>query len=70
MFISKTEKADLFHRIQVLEQTILDLKTSIKAAQPTPEVKKIKSRDWTPEQRAQASERMKKRFADKKANSA
>lgn len=64
MFISKAEKEDLFYRIAVLEQTVLALKTSLAYK---PKEKTGKGRIWTPEQRALASERMKKQQAEMKA---
>ena len=65
MFISKAEKEDLFYRIRVLEQEVLAFKTApLYATQAT---KSRKGRDWSPEQRAEASARMKKIQADIKA---
>jgi hypothetical protein len=63
MFISKAEKEDLFYRIAVLEQTVLAIKTSL-AYKPAP--KSNKGRTWSPEQRAKASEQMKKIWTKKK----
>jgi hypothetical protein len=63
MFISKAEKEDLFYRIAVLEQTVLSLKNSLAYK---PETKSTKGRTWSPEQRAQASEQMKKIWMKKK----
>lgn len=63
MFISKVEKEDLFYRIAVLEQTVLAMKTSL-AYKPEPSNRK--GRDWSPEQRAKASEQMKQFWAKKK----
>jgi hypothetical protein len=63
MFISKAEKEDLFYRIAVLEQTVLAMKTSLAYK---PETKSTKGRTWSPEQRAQASEQMKKIWMKKK----
>lgn len=63
MFISKAEKEHLFYRIAVLEQTVLALKTSL-AYKPEP--KNGKGRTWSPEQRAKASEQMKKIWMKKK----
>jgi hypothetical protein len=63
MFISKAEKEDLFYRIAVLEQTVLAMKTSM-AYKPEP--KSNKGRTWSPEQRARASEQMKKIWINKK----
>jgi hypothetical protein len=64
MFISKAEKEDLFYRIAVLEQTILGIKTSLAYK---PATKSSKGREWLPEQRAEASARMKARHAKEKA---
>ena len=63
MFISKAEKEDLFYRIAVLEQMVLAMKTSLAYK---PETKSTKGRTWSPEQRAQASEQMKKIWMKKK----
>ena len=64
MFISKAEKEDLFYRIAVLEQTALTLRA---AFAQTGMFKPRKGREWSPEQRAEASARMKKIQADIKA---
>jgi hypothetical protein len=64
MFISKSEKEDLFFRIRVLEQEVLAFKTA--PLRVKPETKSTKGRTWSPEQRAQASEQMKKIWMKKK----
>jgi hypothetical protein len=64
MFISKKEKEDLLYRIAMLEQTVRNIKTSLAFK---PEVKPSKGREWSPEQRAEASARMKARHAKEKA---
>jgi hypothetical protein len=67
MFISKAEKDDLFHRINVLEQTVSFLENKlVKLSASKPEAPARKGRDWSPEQRAQASEQMKKIWMKKK----
>jgi hypothetical protein len=63
MFISKAEKAELFHRIAVLESTVLLLQTASLYPKPAPE----KKRTMSPETRAKISAMMKKRHADAKA---
>ena len=63
MFNSKTEKEDLFHRIAVLEQTVIDMKTWLA---PKPEESIRKGRQWSLEQRAIASANMKARHAKEK----
>jgi hypothetical protein len=73
MFISKTEKARIETRIRQLEEglydataRLLNLELAPKST-VVPQPKSKKARTWTPEQRAEASERMKKRQADAKA---
>lgn len=63
MFISKAEKADLFRRIAVLEQ-------ALNAGQLVPVPKKRPGRTWSMEQRIEASERMLKLQAERKAKKA
>jgi hypothetical protein len=67
MFISKAEKEDLFYRLAVLEQTIVGIKASLANLS---EPKTRKGRDWSPEQRAEASARMKAYFAKAKKGNA
>ncbi len=62
MFISKTEKSDLFYRIGVLEQTILSLRASMKKEAPV----KGEKKSMSPENRAKQSERMKQMWVEKK----
>ena len=69
MFISKAEKEDLFYRIGVLEQRVNDLTAKVVMLGKFPQARAEKprqGRDWTPEQRAVASEQMKKFWANKK----
>tara|TARA_R110000868_G_scaffold8513_1_gene44027 strand:+ start:8824 stop:9021 length:198 start_codon:yes stop_codon:yes gene_type:complete len=63
MFISKAEKASLFRRIELLEQA--HDAGRLMFAPP-----KRRGRTWSPEQRAQASERMLKLQAERKAKKA
>lgn len=63
MFISKTEKEELFFRIKVLEGQVLRLQTSSLVLSPAPK----KKRTMSPETRAKMSAMMKKRHADAKA---
>ena len=63
MFISKTEKEELFFRISVLEGQVLRLQTAPLYPTPAPE----KKRTMSPEARAKISAMMKKRHADAKA---
>lgn len=75
MFISKQEKLSLTLRVTVLEGQIAQLKRSLealseaKASEPkqAKSVKKQKSAGWTPEGKAKQAERMRKFWADKKA---
>ena len=71
MFISKAEKDRINSRIQSLEVCIDNLTKALSDAANQPkevkEQKPRKARTWTPEQRAQASERMKMRQANVKA---
>ena len=69
MFISKAEKEDLFYRIGVLEQQARDLTAKVVIMSKFPEIRKevtSKGRTWSPEQRAKASEQMKKSWVAKK----
>lgn len=69
MFISKAEKEELFYRVGLLEQKIMDLTMKIVILSKFPEARAEKvrrGREWTPEQRAKQSEFMKKRLAEKR----
>ena len=66
MFISKAEKEDLFYRIGVLEKTVIFLENKlVKLSASKPEATARKGRDWSPEQRAKASEQMKQFWKNK-----
>jgi hypothetical protein len=71
MFISSFEKNRINSRIQSLEVCVDNLTKALSALSSTPtggkESKPRKARTWSPEQRAVASERMKKRQAEAKA---
>ena len=72
MFISKAEKRNILFSIEILEGKVADLTRKLAYINypftPTGPVKlPRKGRSWSPEQRAEAAERMKKQQADKKA---
>lgn len=73
MFISNAEKAQISLSLKLLQTQIQDLKADLFAIksratllghEPTP---RRKTYGWTPEQRKAASDRMKKRHEEKKA---
>jgi hypothetical protein len=67
MFISKAELEKIRNQIEFLQELAIKLQTEInelKGAQKKPR----QGRDWTPEQRAQASEQMKQIWKNKKEN--
>jgi hypothetical protein len=70
MFISKAEKASIEARIAQLTALVLkhdvDLQQLLAPKTKLVEVKPKKGRNWTPEQRAAASERMKNNHLRKK----
>jgi hypothetical protein len=68
MFISKAEKDDLFHRINVLEQTVSFLENKlVQLSVSKTDTSTRKGREWSPAQRAIASANMKARHAKEKA---
>ena len=67
MFISKKEKDDMLCRIMTLEQMVKFLEDKlVKLSVSKQEAPARKGRDWSLEQRAQASEQMKKIWMKKK----
>jgi hypothetical protein len=79
MFISSAEKSIINARIEFLEARVRDLTDAVLKAQKlaskiekanakTPEEKTRKSYAWSSENKSAASERMKKYWANKKAN--
>ena len=69
MFISKAEKAEIVASIKLLQEQVRDLTAKVVTMGKFPEARKPlanKGRTWTPEQRAQASEQMKKIWMKKK----
>lgn len=70
MFISKAEKDHLIASVSMLQEQVRGLTAQVMLMMRHPEVridKVRKGREWTPEQRAIASERMKKWQAEAKA---
>lgn len=67
MFISKAEKNEMQTAIRHLQAEVRDLSLEIEKikAQP-PQEKKSTTRNWTDENRAQASARMKESWAKRK----
>lgn len=69
MFISKEEKREILFKIELLEGKVDYLILRLASLEPQPATGKPprQGRYWSPEQRAVASERMKKYQAEKKA---
>jgi hypothetical protein len=69
MFISKEEKRAILFKVELLEGKVDYLIRRLGNVEPQPATGKPprKGRSWSPEQRAEAAERMKKRQAEKKA---
>jgi len=71
MFISNAEKNQISLSLKLLQAQIQDLKAELAAMKKLITVSenppKRKSREWTPEQRKAASDRMKIRQANEKA---
>jgi hypothetical protein len=69
MFISDNQKREIFFRLELLEGKVDYLIRRLGNVEPQPATGKPprKGRSWSPEQRAEAAERMKKRQAEKKA---
>ena len=65
MFISKKEKDSILAAIKALQLEVFELSLALSVLRPASETKNAK-RNWTEEQKAKASERMKKAWADKK----
>ena len=69
MFITNAEKAQISSSLKLLQAQIQDLKAelgSMKKLMTAPaNPPRRKSREWTPEQRKAASDRMKKRHEEK-----
>lgn len=69
MFISRAEKEHLIASVSMLQEQVRGLTAQVMLMMRHPEVRKPlanKGRTWTPEQRAQASEQMKKIWIKKK----
>jgi hypothetical protein len=67
MFISKAELEKIRNQIEFLQELAIKLQTEINELKGT-QKKPRQGRDWTPEQRAQASEQMKQIWKNKKEN--
>jgi hypothetical protein len=68
MFISKEEKRAILFRIELLEGKVNDLICKLNSVEPQPTTGKParQGRTWSPEQRAAASDRMKKKHEEEK----
>jgi hypothetical protein len=69
MFSSDNQKREIFSRLELLEGKVDYLIRRLGSVEPQPTTGKParQGRTWSPEQRAAASERMKKYQAEKKA---
>ena len=66
MFISKAELEKIRNQIEFLQELAIKFQTEINELKVAQDKKPRKGRDWTPEQRALASQKMKKIWANKK----